>query len=73
MTNHPDFTVRRADAVRESGAFSFIPHSQRGDDFLFGQFGLITDRDLNMQDVDVICRRAQSRGLVVRDLMREAA
>lgn len=65
-----DITVRRATAD-ESGLFAFIPHSQKADDFLFAEFGLIGDRDLTMQDLDVICRRAARRGLVVRDLVRE--
>ena len=62
----PDIILRRD----ESGDFAFIPHSRKADDFLSKQFSLIGDRDLTMQDVDVILRRAELRGLVVRDLMR---
>jgi hypothetical protein len=69
-TNHPEITVRRADPRCESGAFSFIPHSERADTFLWQQFGLIGDRDLTMQDADLIIRRAERRGFVVRDLLR---
>jgi hypothetical protein len=68
MTCRADITVRKADAARESGAFSFIPHSAEADDFLFFQFGLIGGRDLTAQDADMIVRRAERRGFIVRDL-----
>ena len=55
----PDFTVRRT----KSGGYVFISHSQKADDFLSGSFGVLTK-----QDVDVILRRAERRGLMVRDL-----
>ena len=60
-----DITLRSSDE-----GYAFTPHSKKADDFLSGQIGLIGDRDLTMQDVDVICRRAERRGLVVRYLMR---
>jgi hypothetical protein len=60
-----DITLRSSDE-----GYAFTPHSKKAADFLSAQIGLIGDRDLTMQDVDVICGRAERRGLVVQYLMR---
>ena len=57
--NATRLTVRRT----KSGGYVFISHSQKADDFLSGSFGVLTK-----QDVDVILRRAERRGLMVREL-----
>jgi hypothetical protein len=56
---------------RDETGWCFRPHSGKADDFLFAQFGLIGERDLTAADVDLICRRAERRGLRVDDKTRE--
>jgi hypothetical protein len=70
MTTRPEITVRRALAHLESGEFTFIPHSERADTFLFNQFNTyVGDRDLTYVDAIFIVARARRRGIEVLDLI----
>jgi hypothetical protein len=55
-----DITVHR-----DATGWAFVPHSERADAFVFAQFGLIGDRDLNADDVALIVQRAKARGFKV--------
>lgn len=66
----PEITVRPA-TDKESGRFSFIPHTGRADAFLFGEFGRIGDRDLTDRDADEIIAAALDRGFIVLNRLTE--
>ena len=57
-----DITVHR-----DATGWAFVPHSAKADDFLFMQFGMIGERDLNQQDVELITRRAARAGYTVTE------
>lgn len=70
MSQRPEITVRRAFPYLESGEFTFVPHTERADTFLFNQFNTyVGDRDLTYVDAIFIVARARRRGLVVCDLI----